>query len=355
MTFQPLISPGVLTLLALVLLGLCVWGYLRSRGPRKALAPGVPKRREAPAGLERAWLRWSRRLLISALLVFAFAGPSVPAEEIEVTSNVEIVLAVDRTGSMAAEDGPDGAPRLDAVRRDIMALVDSTAGARYAVVTWDSGSRVELPFTTDGSAIASFARVLHQEISEFSAGSSMSAPVPTLEDLLRSAAEQRPQNVRYLVVFSDGEPTGVGAEAERSELGSTWSALAPHIDGGAVIGYGTEQGGQMRRFLPGGAAEDGDLIMDGAQPAVSRIDVPALEAIADSLGVGLLVNPDEQQVRDLGERLSAGAEEIGNREASRFRYRYIVWAPAAAIALLLVWEGYAAGREAARLRRSGAI
>lgn len=387
MTFLSLIRPGILALFALILFALCIWGYLRARksmrargragqptGASTTSTAGRDAGTSTPAGRRvggvfarlgaSPGLAWLRRALISALMVTALAGPAIPAEEVELTSNVEIVLAVDRTGSMAAEDGPDGAPRLDAVRRDIVALVDATAGARYAVVTWDSESRVELPFTTDSSAVASFAEVLHQEVSEFSAGSSMDLPVATLEELLASAAEQRPQNARYLVLLTDGESTGSYAQMSPEQLAATWAPLEQYIDGGAVIGYGTDQGGPMKRYLPGqGLGVDADdqgsesqyITDDSGSPGISKIDVPALTAIADALGLELLLNPPEDHVEDLGIRLMEQSTTLPDRQASRMRYRYVVWIPALAICLLLVWEVYADARELARLRRTGAI
>lgn len=125
MRFLPLAEPQMIVLFVLALLALTIWGAWRAR-----------KAAGSKRGRGRAVIAWVRRFLIGAALAVALAGPSVPAEEIELTSNIEIVFAVDRTGSMAAEDGPEGAPRLDAVRSDIVAILQATAGSRYSVLTW---------------------------------------------------------------------------------------------------------------------------------------------------------------------------------------------------------------------------
>ncbi len=345
--FLPLVETSMVVLFAITATGLCIWGYIRAKKK-----PGSD-----------ALLTWIRRLLISAVVVVALMGPAIPQEELKLTSNVELVFAVDRTGSMAAEDGPGGEPRLDAVRRDIVSILESTVGARYAVVTWDASARVELPFTTDASAVEAFADVLHQEITEFSAGSLAERPVKVLHDLLESAAEQRPENVRYLIVISDGETMDAGGGGTSGNL--DWSSLGSLIDGGVVLGYGTAEGGPMRSFTAGGGGT-GDYITDPDSPenpegpdgeplAISRIDEDALKGVAGALDVPLLVNPTESDLETLGEKLMADASMHAERKGSRDRYRYIVWAPGIALGLLLVLEVSADASRAARLRRSGAI
>lgn len=356
MTLRPLVSVPTIVLLTIVLTGVCIAGYMLA----------VRGTQVRPEGKENPLFTWVRRLLISSLMVFSLMGPAVQAEEIQTTTNIEIVFAVDRTGSMAAEDMPGGESRMSAVRKDIIGLIDATAGSRYAVVTWDSTARVELPFTTDSSAARSLAEVMHQEITEFSRGSSLERPVSTLKELLASAKEQRPENVRYLVVFTDGEPTDSGlTEAEKPE----WAELKPYLDGGAVFGYGTEQGGPMRKFVPGqgldgqsgeymtdpNAAPGGPVNEKGEPLAISRIDKESLNSIADQLGVGLYINPTPSQIEEIGSGLISQAETLPDRTGSRHRYRYVVWIPAIAISLLLVWEVTADAREVSRMRRTGAI
>ena len=365
MRFHPLIDPGEITLFAVVVLVVGTWGLWRAL--RAGRVSGSGHAGKTGRGRAGAYIAWGRRLLIGVALALALGGPSVPAEEIQVASNIEIVFAVDRTGSMAAEDGPDGAPRLDAVREDIGEILQATAGARYAVLTWDASARVELPFTTDASAVRTFAELLHQEVSEFSAGSTHHRPVWELTELLAHAQEQRPENVRYLLVFTDGEVTANTASS-RPGLGTqaqSWGELADYIDGGAVLGYGTEEGGPMRTFLPGGQGE-GDYMTDPNSPgnpknedgeplAISRVDLAGLEALSKELGVELLVNPTPGDSAELGTTLMEGAQFIEDTRGLRRTFRYIVWVPALVAGLLMVWEFGADAREVARLRRTGAL
>ena len=349
MRFHPLVEPLTIALFAVVVLAVFAWGLWRAL--------------KATSGRRiHVFVTWGRRILIGAVLAFAMAGPSVPAEEIEVASNIEIIFAVDRTGSMAAEDGPDGTTRLDSVRSDIIEILGATAGSRYAVLTWDADARVELPFTTDASAVQSFAELLHQEISEFSSGSTHHRPVAELVELLSNAQEQRPENIRYLLVFTDGEVTqSIDASGQSPE----WSEVSPYIDGGAVLGYGTEEGAPMRTYQPGGEGA-GDYMVDPASPqnpknedgdplAISRIDLDALEELANELGIELLVNPTPEASSALGTAIMDSAQFVEDARGLRHTFRYIVWLPALVAGLLLIWELGADAYEFGRLRRTGAF
>lgn len=337
MTFVPVVSPVFLGVFTVVALTLVAWGYFRR--PRTANLVAT-----------------IRRLLMVAALALALSGPAVPVEQEDVISNVEIVIAVDRTGSMAAEDGPDGAPRLEAVRRDIRALVEGAGSARFTVVTWDSSSRVELPSTTDSSAVINFADNLHQEVSEFSTGSTLARPALTVAEVLANSEEARPQDGRFLVVFTDGESTA-GDTAEAGEAArQTLGQIADMIDGGAVLGYGTVEGGPMRVYGVGGVGVTEEYMVDtSGQQAISVIDEDALAELAEALGVSLEVNPTEEMVRSLGEGFVAGAGTVLEGRPKVYTYFHVTWVPALVLGGLLAWEVSAFVKRTRRLRATNAI
>lgn len=336
MTMVPFASVPLVVAYGLLWTALCVLGArragMKARGTR---------------------IRLGRRLAIGGVIVGALLGPSVSAGEVEVTTNVEVFFAIDRTGSMAAEDWGEQQPRLDGVRRDVKSLVEATAGSRYGVVTWDSAARLELPVTTDSSAVFSLADALHQEISEFSSGSSINRPVYELHQALSSAKEGRPENFRFLIVLTDGEST----DTEDFGVSPEWESLKDLIDGGAVIGYGTEEGGPMRIFRPGEGATE-DYMMDPDDPAekaISHLDKQNLEDLAEILGVPLLVNPEESQIEGLGADLLQDSTTIDDGRELQKQTRYIVWPLGVLGAALLIWELADFAALASRMWRSRAI
>jgi len=302
------------------------------------------------------------------------AGPSVPGTAIRVTSTTEVWLVLDRTGSMAAEDwGSAAQPRLEGVREDAGTILSRTAGARLSVSTWDSQLQTVVPLTTDISAVRSFLETFHQEASEFSRGSSPDRPVAALLEKLRRAEQSNPQNVRYLVVLSDGETSNTDEAADPS----AWGALADHIDGGLVIGYGTAQGGPMRAYRVGdgtvsrpggsgdaqsGGAQSGDApeyIRDRSQPgapiAISRIDEDALRGIASALGVTYVHSPDTPAIASAASSLMDGAELVAASREELATYRFLIWPFALVLAALVAWEVWDMAGHLRTLRSSRAI
>lgn len=311
MTLRPLVGAGWLLLLVLPPLVLAVALAFRAPGGRR--------------------LRWWTRVVAVLGLAAVGAGPSVPVPETtEQGVAVDVFFVVDRTGSMVAEDwSPEALPRLDGVRHDVPALVDALPGARYSIISWDSTATRQLPLTTDARAVRSWVQTAHQEITAFSSGSLVDRPLVALQSALVGAQERRPSHVRLVFFLSDGEQTAPGAPASYAEL-------APFVDGGAVLGYGTAEGGPMRSY--DGALEpgpDAPYILDGegegAPQAISVIDEESLRTVAEDLGIEYVHRTGPDEVASLVAGLDP--EEI----ASDGRRRLTTWSLVAwPFALLLV-------------------
>lgn len=335
MIFRPLTdSAWIVAVFAVAGLALCAVGLWRT-GPKG---------------------RWTavRRVLMVAVVTAMLAGPSVPGEVRKVTSNTEVWLLIDRTGSMAAEDWTDGQPRLAGVRQDAQTVLSAMAGARFSVMTWDSEVRTVLPLTTDESAVQSFLDTFEQETSDFSQGSSPDRPVAALTARLAQAAQANPQNIRYLFVLSDGETSNT----DQAFDASTWAPVAQYIDGGLVIGYGTTQGARMKTYRLG-VQDQGEYIRDyskpGAPEAVSRIDESALRGIAGRLGVDYVHSPDTQSVQGHAADMMHGAATIAESREQLSTYRYAVWPLAVALAALVAWEAAALATRARTMRSAHVI
>src|SRR5699024_11879615 len=105
------------------------------------------------------------------------------------------------------------------------------------------------------------------------AGSSIDRPLDELARSLTSAEERNPGNVRLVFVVTDGENTDGSASDAGGDFRS-FADLEPLVDGGAVLGYGTAEGGTMRSYdgtSSTGFGTDAPYITDDTgQPAVSR-------------------------------------------------------------------------------------
>lgn len=261
MIFQPVLNVFLLLLLFVPVAALIVFVMMK------------PARRGAPL-----WV-WVTRLAMLLACFVMLLRPGIPGGATQtLATDTDIVLVVDTTASIVAEDWADGEPRLDGVRADIQAIVDEYPGARFALITFDAAADLRMPLTTDTTALISSLEVLRPEVTSQSRGSSVGIAHTMLADTLTRAAESSPDRSRMVFYFGDGEQTD-GSTPE------SFSASAEMTDAGAVFGYGTAEGGPMKLTTGSLDGADAGYIQYQGVDAMSVIDETNLNAIAEQIGV----------------------------------------------------------------------
>lgn len=322
MTFQPLLPWPILIGAVLVALGLTA---LRLRGDDRPRAPVF------------------RSLGMILLVAFIALDPAVTGGKVAaLRSDADVLFVVDTTGSMAAEDYNGDAPRLDGVRADLLALVAEFPGAHFGLITFDSKARMVVPWTTDIGAVTSAVELLRQERTMYARGSALDLPVPAMARALPRTEDGSTYSVVFYV--SEGEQT---ADADEPDLRS----LRPSIDAGAVLGYGTTEGGRMRLYT----GREGTLDQYIPEPetdedAISRIDEETLNAIAADLGIRYVHRTEPAGIADLAAGIADGART--ERDGSRDGDRRLYWIPAFGVVALALWQLAATALEIAEARRA---
>jgi Ca-activated chloride channel homolog len=308
MRFDPLLPAPVLTALVVAAM-IGAWVVVRrGRVTRSALA------------------RWSA---MGVLLVIVAADPALGGGQAAVKrSDANVLFAVDTTGSMAAQDYNAGEPRLAGVRHDIAALADEFPGAHFSLVTFNSKTRVIVPWTTDRGALDSATQLLRQEWTLYAQGTRLDEPLSTMRDVLPRAGPSQGYDVIFYL--SDGEQTEQPAPQSFEPVGDI-------VAGGAVLGYGTTDGARMHVYI-GYDENPEEYIADdetGAD-AVSRIDEANLVRIADELGVTYVHRRVPDDVGEIAEATAdrAGAIYAGERDTLRRLY----WLPAFGLIALVLWQ-----------------
>lgn len=258
MILQPVLPELLVVVLLVAGVGLAVWRVIATRGATRL-----------------AWIGRVGLVLACGLLLLRPGIPGGTAETL--ATEVDVVIVVDATASIVAEDWDGDQPRLDGVRADVGEIVARYPGARFALLTFDSDAAVRVPLTTDANAVISSISVLRPEVTANSRGSSVGVAADLLAQTLEGSAELAPERSRLAFYLGDGEQTSTG-EVE------PFDASADLIVGGAVLGYGTTEGGPMRR-TDAGVGGPGDYIRYEGAPAISTIDPDNLRLIADDLGV----------------------------------------------------------------------
>jgi Ca-activated chloride channel family protein len=221
------------------------------------------------------------RIIIIAILVLINFRFMTPNGEVEVqNNNLDVIFVVDTTLSMNALDY-NGGKRLDAVKKDIEYIVDELSGSSFSLISYDSTSSIKLPFTRDSNAIKVAINTLRVPDSLYASGSDITLFKNDLLAMLDRSIKKEDRK-RIVFIISDGEIT-----ADDAELSSLID-LRDKVDGGAVLGYGTDSGGKMEveTYRNSGKYE---YVKDRSsypyKEAVSKIDETNLNKMADDLGI----------------------------------------------------------------------
>ncbi|WP_114855375.1 VWA domain-containing protein [Brachybacterium sp. YJGR34] len=278
----------------------------------------------------RQRLAWVRRALMVLLLLVVALRPVTPLEtEQTERMNANVFFVVDRTGSMNAEDYDGDQPRLEGVKADMDRVMGMTEGSRYSIIAFDSTATSQLPLTTDAGAARAWVDTLTTESTAYSQGSNVDRPLTTLLTEISEAKREDPESSVLVYFLSDGENT----DGEESE---PFSQAAGFVDGGAVLGYGTAEGGPMKAQ---GGETDGEYIQDAdGQQALSMIDEGQLETIAGQLGVPYLHRTDpEEPIEGTMEGITLRPVPTeSSRDVASFDDWY--WVASIPLAALLIWE-----------------
>ncbi len=273
-------------------------------------------------------LVWALRLLLLLACFTMLLRPGIPGGSTEtLATDTDIVLAVDTTASIAAEDWNGNAQRLEGVRADVQAIVDEYPGARFALITFDASAELQLPLTTDTTALISSLEIMRPEVTSQSRGSSIGIASTMLEETLANAAEASQDRSRMVFYFGDGEQT-VSSDPE------SFSGSAEYVDGGLVLGYGTVDGGPMKVTSGGFGAGDEYIEYQGEQ-ARSVIDEANLQTIADELGIEREVRSADAEL-ELPEAPTTTTDYAEGGSVGNVIELY--WIAALAIILLLGFE-----------------
>jgi Ca-activated chloride channel homolog len=263
MTFA---RPWLLLLLILPPIAALLWQWLRWRltgGIGAAIAPGMVIPRTTRTIAYR-WLPLLRVITLS-LLILALAGPRLGRTKVKSYSEgIDIVLAVDISGSMRALDFEPG-NRLAAAKRVAHDFIDGRPGDRIGLVVFASNSYTQCPLTTDHQVLH---RLLDEvEIGDIKDGTAIGMAIGNGLNRLKDVAG----NSRVMILLTDGmNNTGVLDPLTAAGLAQS---LGVRI---YTIGAGTN--GKAPYPV------DHPLFGQRTQMVEVEIDETTLQAIADSTG-----------------------------------------------------------------------
>ena len=284
-----------------------------------------------------------RQFIIVLLLFLINLRIAVPSDNVTIIKrDVDVLLIVDNTISMLAEDyGKNDERRIDAVKEDVAEIIDTFEGARFALITVTDTANYLVPYTSEYNLITQAVNALEGQTKTYGSGTSLNVVLDVFEDNLEANAksmEDEDDNRIQLVFFiTDGELT------DNNKLDS-FEDLAEYIDGGAVMGYGTRDGGIMK--VKYSATSDEYEVLKyydknyNLVTPKSKIDEETLEQLAEDLGIDYY---HMTKSADLDDMLDDMTSKIDSGEFSKSTetgegYDNIYWIFALVLAIVLLTD-----------------
>lgn len=266
-----------------------------------------------------------------ALLALAAARPQFGSKLREEKSRgVEMMLAVDVSNSMLAEDFEPN--RLERTKHAIGRLFDGLQQERVGLVVFAGEPKVQLPITSDYRMAQAFAK----RISPSLVGEQGTAIGKALQQAMLAFSSQSEKS-RVIVLITDGE----NHEDDALEAARMAKEQGIRI---YTIGIGTPEGAPIRI--------GGDFVKDErGEMVVSKLDERTLEQIA-SITDGAYVRATKQSigldeiVKSINDMEKSDLSTVRFEEYNE-QYQYLV----AAALLLLLLETSVLSRRNPRLRR----
>ena len=275
------------------------------------------------------------RQIVIVLLVFAVnlrvMVPSGDAKGKTRKIEANVVIVVDSTISMLARDYNGETERLTAVKADCKYVTDELYGARFSVISFDNIANYLSPFTNDAGYTANVIDAISPIGQMYAKGSSINVCKDMLNDILKKAKDKDNGNV-YLLFISDGEITN-------GDKLDSFKGLSKYIDGGAVLGYGTKEGGEM--YARSYSDEEPSVVEDKSdypyKPAISRIDENNLKKLAGDMGIDYINMNKQSNIDSVLDEIRRNSSPQ-DTENSTYGYKDVYYIFLIPLLLLLIFE-----------------
>lgn len=263
---------------------------------------------------------------------------SIPIKNADVlTNDVDVLFVVDNTLSMYAVDYDSYTKsRMDAVKEDCSYIIRKLNGARYSLITFNNTSKLALPYTYDSDITKESIEVLQPLKEYYARGSSLNTPLKDTTDFLKRTFNDEENRKKIIFFISDGEIT------DDSKLES-FSSIKEYIDDGAVLGYGTTKGGNIKT-IDDFTGEETYLEDNSTWPykkAVSKIDESNLKKIAKDIDIDYIkMNKQTDIDSKIKEILTSSKSKTSNIDRTSYKDTYYYFIIPLFILLFLVYIEY---------------
>jgi Ca-activated chloride channel family protein len=322
-------------MVALMVLAPALSAALRSWNDRRTTADAEfvsPEMREALLDHDPGQVTFARTINVlywvcALFLSLALTRPQWGViEETVQQRGLDIVIAIDLSSSMRAEDVPPS--RIENARQELAFLVEELKGNRIGLIGFAGSAFLFCPLTTDTDAIEMFLDEMTVEAVPIP-GTAVGDAIRTAVVTFKQSDKEAQGGSKVLLLLTDGEDH----ESRPLEAAKEAAKAGVVID---TIGLGTAEGG----LIPD--PQTGDVVRDqNGNSVLSKLDGSILKEISEITG-GIFMRLDESKdgltsylnILKKRETRSLG-ETVDVRRHERFPYFLIVAAVAFMLALCL--------------------
>lgn len=222
---------------------------------------------------------------IAIALALALLRPMIVTSEKTklADSNTVIYFIVDSTGSMAIKD-ESGMERIEAARNDMNKIIDGFVAPKVGVFVQDIITYQSLPITSDTTAAKQLVNTVLVKDAKSSEGSNLNKLIKTASKHFREYKESNPDVSIIAFIMSDGDSVEDNGEYKLA------SDDFKHITYGAVIGYGSDDGGAVPNIKRKSGAidyyqdENEPFIKKDGKKVISKKNGTLLKQVASTYG-----------------------------------------------------------------------
>ena len=242
-----------------------------------------------------------------ALMVFVLARPRYGTKkETIVSKGIEVIVALDISNSMMAEDITPN--RLEKAKRLISRMIAQTKGHKFSLIVFAGDAFVQLPITTDHVSANMFLNQITPALIK-----RQGTNVGDAIDLACRSFSDNEKIGKAIVLITDGENHEGGAEEAARRAAEQGIKVY-------VMGIGTTKGGR----IPTGKA--GDFLRDReGNIVVTKLNEPMAQSIA-AAGNGTYIRVDNtNSAQELieGELKKLTKDDVKSEVYTKFREQFV--------------------------------
>lgn len=277
--------------------------------------------------------------IIIILLFIINLRPMIPnGEAIIMTANVNILFVIDTSISMRALDYNGNKERFEGVVNDCCNIVNELSNCKFSIITFGDIAQRIIPFTTDTDMVQAELKAISLEDEFYAKGTSLNMVNDILLETLKKEKERQKDDAKFIMFFvSDGEITKEGENLE------AFSNIEKYVNDGAVLGYGTTEGGKMIN-----TTYEADPTSDfyylyyyeefDKVTAISKIDEGNLKKIASDIKIDYIKMDANTNLNDKLNDIKKQISNLQTNEGKINLYKDIYYYFAIPLAVLLIIE-----------------